>query len=959
MEGILPSLPWTIARASLKVPYLAHQPCSKSFVYFPQYNEFRWIDDAVNLFHGCETMDSLTAVLQCSLFFRLLSAFLECDIDRDDFANDNFIDCCREPAHKYFRKWRTRLSRLSFVEKRRAQERAQALINFASQSTDLFEEPTNFFEKNENFDRVVLSVRLLVSLLSAISDDTFSNINPRSSGPWAPWVSNLAYKIYHYPDLQFRWLMRDYRPVRDAIREHLGLKKGEDIRRHLHDQPNRFPPFPPGVDRGGRAAERLYRLFVDNGWCPYRALQLCRSYDYLVLNSLASLIHNPTLGEDHGQCVELQRCCAHNLIVDGLDDYPLQHDVEETHDCDMVHVPREEVIEIIQSGGIPLISISLENDLDLQVVQYTPYITYTAISHVWSDGLGNPKSNALPRCQLLRLRKMIFQTYFPEHSPFYDDSTGWSAIRSAMDWTFWREMRARKPCFKIDKKRVYFWMDTLCIPVLVDSQSAEENKVLRLRAIRHITPIFAGAFSTLVLDKGLQAVSVPDPSLLSGDEFAAIILSSRWMQRGWTLEEGFLSSSCFFQIMGKPYEISGALHRLLPEAATHHSPLERAAINARLLMPSILSRQLMDEKMLFSSLLAYRASRLTKLLRVPQFVRTWNSLLERSTTKSYDRPLIITNLLDFKVLDLKSVPHEERLKLLIQNCDELPLSLLYNTGPRMSIQEHPELGWIPRDVAGDHLVGGAALRRTNPKGTDSQVKIFISRSDCDRDSLRVLGTLPGQQIPYDVEVFAVQAQTGRNGDDDQEYFIEIQRLPVEGSDDEAIRRVARQIYGQSQGTCIVIDTACGTRSRRGFAGKGVRCSMDSYKRGKVLKYDAPLIAWTPDQWQYRCGSSQAAIAYFDMEHIGRSKRLLFKYGTRRTFSRYRYLFGFRKKKNVRIANTFRRRVALGQKTRPKANAHSEPFCHVDCDRGLFDSPDPGRSDCRIYCRNNPRCARHP
>jgi hypothetical protein len=572
------------ARAGLQVPYLARQPCGKPFAYFPQHKEFRWTDDAVDLFHGHESPGSLAAVFQCSLFFRLLSAFLEQEISRDDFANGEFIDCSGELANIYFQNWGMRLSRLSFGGKVQAQKKAQALINLALQSSDLFEELADRFEADEKFDRVALSVKLLVSLLSAISDDTFSNINPRSSGPWAAWVSNLAYEIHHSPTFRLGWpwiRIRDYRPIRDVLREHLALARGESARRHLHDQPNRFRPFLPGIDRGGRAAERIYRLFVDNGWCPYRALQLCRSYDYLVLNSLASLIYNPISAREHGKCVKLQRCCAHDLIVN-TDDYPLRHELEETHDCELVLVRREEIIEIIQSGGIPLISISLENDLDLQVVQCTPYMTYTAISHVWSDGLGNRKANALPRCQLLRLRKMIFQTYFPENSPFHDDSTGWSAITSAMEWVFWKEMRARKPCFKIDKKRVYFWMDTLCIPVPVDSQSAEENKELKLRAIRHITPIFAGAFSTLVIDKGLEAVNVPNPSLLSGDEFAAIVLCSKWMQRGWTLEEGFLSSSCFFQIAGKPYEISGSLHRLLPEAAAHHSPLERASINARL-----------------------------------------------------------------------------------------------------------------------------------------------------------------------------------------------------------------------------------------------------------------------------------------------------------------------------------------------------------------------------------------
>jgi hypothetical protein len=302
-------------------------------------------------------------------------------------------------------------------------------------------------------------------------------------------------------------------------------------------------------------------------------------------------------------------------------------------------------------------------------------------------------------------------------------------------------------------------------------------------------------------------------------------------------------------------------------------------------MPLLLNRALLDEKkQLPNHPLASRASRLTKLLRIPQFVWTWNSLLERSTTKADDGPIILANLLDFNVSNLKIVPHKERLKLLIQNCDELPLSLLYNTGPRISIQGHPELGWIPRGVAGDHLVVGAALRKTNSKGTDGQVKFVIDRSDCNPGSILVLGTLPGQPVPYDVKVFAVQAQTRQDGNVKQEYIFEIHRPMIEGLDSEAVRRVARQIHGESQRICIVIDLACGTRSRRGFAGKGVRFYVDSYKKkGMILKYDAPLTAWTREQWQHRYNGLQTAIPYVNTEHVGRSQRLLLKYGMIRTF----------------------------------------------------------------------------
>jgi len=74
-------------------------------------------------------------------------------------------------------------------------------------------------------------------------------------------------------------------------------------------------------------------------------------------------------------------------------------------------------------------------------------------------------------------------------------------------------------------------MDTVCIPVPIKSSPAEENKDPKFRAMKHITPVFAGAYNTLVLDKGLETVSIPDASQVSGDGFAALVLRSKWMQR--------------------------------------------------------------------------------------------------------------------------------------------------------------------------------------------------------------------------------------------------------------------------------------------------------------------------------------------------------------------------------------------------------------------------------------------
>lgn len=72
------------------------------------------------------------------------------------------------------------------------------------------------------------------------------------------------------------------------------------------------------------------------------------------------------------------------------------------------------------------------------------------------------------------------------------------------------------------------------------------------------------------------------------------------------------------------------------------------------------------------------------------------------------------------------------------------------------------------------------------------------------------------------------------------------------------------------------------------------------------------------------------------------------------------LFGSQKEKGVTNANKFRRRVALGQKTRPTATTHSKPCCRRnDCNSCFIDTPTPIDYGWGMgYC-NNPRCTRHP
>lgn len=166
----------------------------------------------------------------------------------------------------------------------------------------------------------------------------------------------------------------------------------------------------------------------------------------------------------------------------------------------------------------------------------------------------------------------------------------------------------------------------------------------------------------------------------------------------------------------------------------------------------------------------------------------------------------------------------------------------------------------------------------------------------------ILRTLSGQCIPYDLGKFVVSSNTN------EEYFIEVQRPAIQGPDDEEIRRATRGIYAQSTGTCIVIDLACGTASRRGFAGRGARFYIDSCNtRDMTLKYDGPLIAWTAEQWQHRFNCLQTASLYFDTENVLLRQRLLLNYGMLKI---PHYRSAVLKTRRYQRGLTFNRRITL-------------------------------------------------
>jgi hypothetical protein len=200
--------------------------------------------------------------------------------------------------------------------------------------------------------------------------------------------------------------------------------------------------------------------------------------------------------------------------------------------CKLIEIPKSPLIEIIKSGGIPLVSVHTRthNTVEIRIEKADPSTRYTTISYVWSDGLGNSNSNGLPQCQLewlstclKRLPSHGYQgIYYNNYDGIVLDASGLDAISRS----------------SINKLIPLFWMDTLCIPV--DDKFAE----LRTEAINKMAAYYAQAIGTLILDSELQRLRI---AVAEAEEVLARIEHSAWAGRCCTMQEGAISPICYFQ----------------------------------------------------------------------------------------------------------------------------------------------------------------------------------------------------------------------------------------------------------------------------------------------------------------------------------------------------------------------------------------------------------------------------
>ncbi|KAL6229196.1 hypothetical protein BDW75DRAFT_110239 [Aspergillus navahoensis] len=447
-----------------------------------------------------------------------------------------------------------------------------------------------------------------------------------------------------------------------AVGEIYGLRAWDTVPSAFANSNDNVWSFPGGNQHVMRyLKERIIKL----GWCPHRLENLARFALSDTLYML-SLMGTRDLFVGHEECdIDI---CVGNQIDDQTYNNTPRH-VKPDCECGFVEADIGGAVNIIQQGKIPIARIVVDNQqrVRLDVTSYEEGMTYIAISHVWSHGLGNPDYNALRACQLLQLNRLLQDAY---HNHLESESQ--------------------------DTDKPYFWIDTLCLPL----RPAQWRKA----AIKQMRYCYENASAVLVLDRHLRRSTGYTPTKV---ELLLQIAISDWRSRVWTLQEAVFAKKLIFQFI----DISAEADELLTAFFLSSNLLKHCDISKSLDMVISDLSNYMDMAIISESTEMFILTILPSLgsdiesqyTRDESILRSkylslsgiMSSLGGRAISKPEDEPLCAASLLgQDHVLSaiLEETQNKERMKVFWRSQARIPSWVPFMDGPKL---EDPGYRWAP------------------------------------------------------------------------------------------------------------------------------------------------------------------------------------------------------------------------------------------------------------------------
>jgi hypothetical protein len=377
------------------------------------------------------------------------------------------------------------------------------------------------------------------------------------------------------------------------------------------------------------------------GWCPSDIARAEAKYHSIQTLYLVQMLDKSLPPRDHTRCTD-EVCNTYQI---NLGSYQSKHQLEDCS-CDDLVVNATDLTNILlQEEKYPMLRFKGGvEDLGYDIVESGLNTPYVAISHVWADGLGNPFANSLPKCKLYHLQELV------------------KAV-----------MQKGTEGGEQPKENPLIWLDTLCCP-------AQEG-VGKKTAIEKIRLVYRQAQHVLVLDAGLMSY---ESKSQKWPETMVRIFTSSWMRRLWTLQEGALAHTLFFQFADDSVSFNG---------------LFRQAMDMRGSMRhSVVWDDFVKE---YAGLISFFAPSVSAPAGDnPELSTLDGALMFRSVSVATDEPLCIGTLMSLDLHEILQVePKENRMQkvweLIALKKGGIPSEIIFFEEERI---QAPGWGWAPQSL---------------------------------------------------------------------------------------------------------------------------------------------------------------------------------------------------------------------------------------------------------------------